>query len=103
MSLFNKKGEKCVEYIRKGRMLFLYTFKLIRRRKEISDAETLKKWRGLLKRKLNYGLPFVSQVSISSTFYTQIFCTNVFFLQLFSSYMQVEKAAEKTFVHKIST
>jgi hypothetical protein len=35
MSLLNKKGGKCAEYIRKGKkMLFFYTFKLIRRRKK---------------------------------------------------------------------
>ncbi len=43
-------------------------------------------------------------VSISSTFYKHIFCTNVFvaaFLYLYVSKKIVEKAAKKTFVCKI--
>ncbi len=39
-------------------------------------------------------------VSISSTFYARVFCTNVI-LAAFSSYMYVEKAAEAMFVRKI--
>jgi len=50
--------------------------------------------------RLMYLAIYAYQVSISSTFYTQIF-VQTSLRQLFSSYMYVEKAAQMTFVRKI--
>jgi hypothetical protein len=59
----------------------------------------LQDWINVPDTKLRY---YCAQVSISSTLNARIFCTNII-LAAFSSYIDVEKAAETTVIRKICT